>query len=210
MYISRMRFNPRRTATCGIYGMHQDVWRLFADSPNRKRDFIYRQDDNVVFAVSERKPEDDSCSWIIETKDYAPVVSEGEIFSFSLRVNPVVRSRKSGKWQKHDAIQHERKKRLEEGDNADRFLVAQEVVVSWLQKREEQLGLNVASDSVLIENYLFNQKMHKVNGKQGNISFVDVQGICTVTDVTAFQKTLFAGIGSAKAFGCGLLLVRRR
>lgn len=210
MYISRMRFNPRIAATRGIYGMHQDVWRLFADSPDRKRDFIYRQDENVVLAVSERKPEDDFGSWVIETKDYAPIINDGETLSFSLRVNPVVKSRKSGKWQKHDAIQHERKKRLAEGGDADRFLVAQEVIVSWLQKRKEQLGFSVASNSVLIENYLFNQRMHKPNGKQGIISCVDVQGVCTVTNVDALKNTLFSGIGSAKAFGCGLLLVRRR
>ncbi|RYD61629.1 MAG: type I-E CRISPR-associated protein Cas6/Cse3/CasE, partial [Verrucomicrobiaceae bacterium] len=38
---------------------------------------------------------------------------------------------------------------------------------------------------------------------------VDLTGQLTVTDPTAFQAMLLQGLGHAKAFGCGLMVVRR-
>jgi len=40
-------------------------------------------------------------------------------------------------------------------------------------------------------------------------STVDFQGILTVTDPELFRKALYEGLGKSKAFGCGLMLVRR-
>ncbi len=40
-------------------------------------------------------------------------------------------------------------------------------------------------------------------------STLDFEGILTVENTNEFTRMLFAGIGPAKAFGCGLMLVRR-
>jgi CRISPR system Cascade subunit CasE len=40
-------------------------------------------------------------------------------------------------------------------------------------------------------------------------STIDFQGVLNVTDSEKFQAVLFKGIGKAKAFGCGLMLVKR-
>ena len=47
-------------------------------------------------------------------------------------------------------------------------------------------------------------------GKRGRLRFstVDLTGELVVTDAARFATTLASGIGRAKAFGCGLLLVR--
>ena len=47
-------------------------------------------------------------------------------------------------------------------------------------------------------------------GKRGQLRFstVDLSGELVVTDAERFASTLANGIGRAKAFGCGLLLVR--
>jgi len=51
----------------------------------------------------------------------------------------------------------------------------------------------------------------KAGKRDHNISFstVDFSGELLVTNPELFQQALFNGIGHAKAFGCGLLLVRR-
>jgi CRISPR system Cascade subunit CasE len=38
---------------------------------------------------------------------------------------------------------------------------------------------------------------------------VDFEGTIEITDPGIFVEALFTGIGPAKAFGCGLMLVRR-
>lgn len=45
--------------------------------------------------------------------------------------------------------------------------------------------------------------------KTAGFSSVDFEGELQVIDATAFSKALFNGIGPAKGFGCGLMLVRR-
>lgn len=42
-----------------------------------------------------------------------------------------------------------------------------------------------------------------------SLSTVDLSGTLSVTDAERFNRALLAGVGRAKAFGCGRLLVRR-
>ena len=61
------------------------------------------------------------------------------------------------------------------------------------------------------------QTLAKMNGKKvkskarkkTGFSSIDFTGELEVTDVDRFATALFSGIGRAKAFGCGLLLVKR-
>jgi CRISPR system Cascade subunit CasE len=46
-------------------------------------------------------------------------------------------------------------------------------------------------------------------GKKIELSILDFEGKLVVTDPAKFNKALYEGIGPAKSFGCGLLLVRR-
>ncbi|MGH8802246.1 MAG: type I-E CRISPR-associated protein Cas6/Cse3/CasE [Casimicrobiaceae bacterium] len=41
------------------------------------------------------------------------------------------------------------------------------------------------------------------------LSTVDLTGMLEIIDPTPFTRALFGSIGRGKAFGCGLLLVRR-
>jgi CRISPR system Cascade subunit CasE len=45
--------------------------------------------------------------------------------------------------------------------------------------------------------------------RPAGISVVDLAGEIEVTDPSAFLARLPLGFGSAKAFGCGLMLIRR-
>jgi CRISPR system Cascade subunit CasE len=46
-------------------------------------------------------------------------------------------------------------------------------------------------------------------GRTAGFSSVDFEGLIEVTDARLFVNALYQGIGPAKAFGCGLMLVRR-
>jgi len=47
------------------------------------------------------------------------------------------------------------------------------------------------------------------NGEKSGFSSVDFTGELQITDPEKFRQTLFQGMGRSKAFGCGLLMVRR-
>ncbi len=46
-------------------------------------------------------------------------------------------------------------------------------------------------------------------GKQAGFSSVDLTGKLQINDVNGFEQALFNGIGRAKAFGCGLLMIKK-
>ena len=54
------------------YRIHRAVWSLFAKDPEKKRDFLYRQDEKnglpSFYIVSEDVPENNSDLWDIEPK----------------------------------------------------------------------------------------------------------------------------------------------
>ena len=73
--------------------------------------------------------------------------------------------------------------------------------------RVEQRGAKL--ETLRAEGYIQHQNHKKVQSKPIRYSTLDLAGTLTVIDPEMFLRTLYQGIGPAKAFGCGLMLVRR-
>ncbi len=72
------------------------------------------------------------------------------------------------------------------------------------QKSEESLKQRL---KLVVEGY---RQVKFFRGQEWiRISVLDFSGVLRVTNPTLLKETLFSGIGPAKAFGCGLMLVRR-
>jgi len=84
---------------------------------------------------------------------------------------------------------------------------------TWFTGRSERLGFALVRDNFKgrlkfqAEGYQWHALPRK--GKVAGFSSVDFEGVVEVTDGELFAKALFDGIGPAKGFGCGLMLVRR-
>ncbi len=196
------------------YKVHQHIWNLFSDDPDRKRDFLYRmeksRDGYFFYTLSNRPPEDKDGIWKIETKKYDPKVTEGERFVFSLRANPVVTKKDgAGKRKRHDVVM-EAKHRCNNKDFVLREKV-QELGVEWLEKRGEKNGFAVKP--VVAESYCQHRLFKKAKKEEKNdpirFSAIDFSGLLKVTDKEFFLSALYKGIGPAKGFGCGLLMIKR-
>lgn len=87
--------------------------------------------------------------------------------------------------------------------------LVQEAGLEWLQKRAERHGFLVQADAVRVEGYLQHRAFKQGGKKPIRYSTLDFAGLLTIDDAKLFQQALLHGIGPAKAFGCGLLLVRR-
>lgn len=225
MYMSRIRLQPDKTKSKefwqnlgNIYQIHRLIWSMFADTPQRNRDFLYRQEEieglPVFYCVSEREPEDQIGVWQIESKSYEPVLHDGQRLSFVLRVNPIRTKRDAeGKQHRHDVVMNAKTKLKEEGIPRDEWPPDAEIVqdegFEWLTRKGEQYGFAVGEHEVRADGYR-QMRFYKGNGKHGvNISTIDLTGLLTVSDPERFKDALYNGIGPAKSFGCGLLLVRR-
>lgn len=227
MFFSQMKLDRKaalsgrfRDLVTSPYQVHEMIWQLFADHAERKRDFLYRADlsgsESVIYLVSTRKPEYEGNVWEIISKTYNPVLQEGEYLSFLLRVNPVVTKTEPDPERKrirhrHDVVM-DAKRRLVEANSFSPMNMAdlvQQESVRWLSQRGERMGFAVVQGRVTARGY---RRMEFSQGRKKNnisISVVDLEGILKVIDPNLFLKTLGEGVGPAKGFGCGLMMVKR-
>jgi CRISPR system Cascade subunit CasE len=204
----------------GPYSEHQWLWRFFPAPDGTSRDFLFRRQDVGGFprfyVVSSRPPQSQGLAWHIQATDYAPRLQTGQWLRFDLRANPVVTRSQDGKSGRHDVVMDEKRRLLQErglahwkewqgGDKPPLHDLVQKSCLEWLQSRASRLGFEIDEQSLIVDRY------QRHTEKEGRLRFstADFSGILKVTDPAAFEKTLYAGVGHAKAFGCGLLLVRR-
>jgi len=196
----------------GGYRIHQALWRLFGDDPDAERSFLYQQqtDSSVptFLMVSEHPPEDRDGLWRVESKPYRPQLEPGQRLGFSLRVSPIVSRRDtSGRQRRHDVVMDLKRQYPNPQERPAQPDLVQKASWQWLENRHDRLGFAVEQDSFLAEGY----RQHELAkpGHKVRFSTVDLQGVLTVTDPERMLAALYGGIGPAKAFGCGLMLVRR-
>lgn len=198
---------------------HRLVWTLFADSPGRDRDFLWREmDGGSYFLLSARPPEDKHGLFEpVECKIFAPVFTAGDRLRFSLRANATV-ARKvdptSRRGKPCDVVMDVLFK-VPRGERAEaRHEAVQTAGVHWLAGQGQRCGFAVseASDGdgksgVRVVAYRTLRVDHA--GPAARIGVIDVEGQLEVRDPAVFVEALAHGFGRAKAFGCGLMLVQR-
>lgn len=206
--------------TRGAYAEHQWLWRFLPAPPGSPRSFLFRRRDVEglprFYVVSEREPQAPSPHWQVQSKPYAPELVAGDRLAFELRANPVVTTRQAnGKPARHDVVMQEKTRLLKlrglacwsDWSAADRPALPELVQATcsdWLQARCLRLGITLDPATLRVEGY----EQHRGKGGDLRISTVDFRGHLQVTDAEALRQALFTGVGHAKAFGCGLLLVR--
>jgi CRISPR system Cascade subunit CasE len=216
----RERDAAQQRAT-GPYAEHQWLWHFFPAEAGSPRDFLFRRMDidgmPRFYLVSKRPPQTPyGGAWGVQSREYAPSLAVGRVLHFDLRANPVITVSAEGKSTRHDVVMHEKKRLLAERglvhwqelkaqDKPALYELVSDVCGQWLRSRSARLGFEIAEEDLLVGGYAQHSE------KKGSLRFstVDFSGVLKVTDSTAFSNMLLSGVGRAKAFGCGLLLVRK-
>jgi len=202
------------------YSAHRLIWSLFTGDADVKRDFLYRADAPdlrrgaraQLLILSRRAPNPDNSLLDVESKSFEPDLRDGDRLGFMLRAN-ATRTRKTadGKSIRVDVVMDAIHK---SGDRAEaRSKAISEAGQAWLESQGAKSGFRLVADehgerpSVSIDGY--EQWRFPGLGRDGKISTLDFQGVLEVTDPRLFLTKLFDGFGRAKAFGCGLMLIRR-
>ena len=217
MFLSRIQPRPgasRQKAFWDAFGdtyrLHQQLWDLFSDHPDRRRDFLFRlesrADSPKIYTLSHRLPRRDTPLWRVEAKPFRPVLEPGDRLRFALRANPTVKQ--NGK--RRDVVMVARRRLQDDETNHDplppRNVLAQDEGQQWLEARAERWGFQ-PEDSVQVDGY----QLHALPGKgfKARIATCDFAGFLTVVDPDTFRRHLEQGFGPAKGFGCGLMLLAR-
>jgi len=198
---------------------HRVLWLLFQDVPDAARDFLWRDEGRARFMMlSQRPPTDPHGLFEIETRPFEPVLAPGDRLAFVLRANPVVRldqpetrttgkGRMTPKRKKVDVVMHALHKVPSGERAARRDSLVNEQTSAWLAGQGEKYGFRPAGP--IVADAYTQVGIERRRGRAAGISTIDIAGAIEVTDPPAFVGQLARGFGSAKAFGCGLMLIRR-
>lgn len=199
MYLSQLNLKRLdRTAMktlADVYRLHQLVMKGFAAYSSTDR-VLYRvepeeRNGQVTVLVQSLQIPDWSCFTDVNSgvmsarvKDFSTEFKTGDTFDFRLRANPVVT---------RDGKRH--------------GLIRDESLIEWLGKKEKTVGAGFCSIAVIDEGYVTGTKgnQHRMSLKAARF-----EGRLEVVEPTVFQNAFSSGIGTAKAFGFGLLSLVRR
>jgi CRISPR system Cascade subunit CasE len=188
------------------------VWTLFADSEDRRRDFLWREDKSGRFYVlSRRAPEDRHSLFTVETKAFEPVLAPGDRLAFSLRANATV-ARPRGdpkRGGKRDDVVMAALKDVPKEARADRRKeIIQQEGQAWLRRQGEAAGFEFDDSDVAVDGY----EPLTIRGSAKDalrLSILEFEGTLTIRQPEMFLAKLASGFGRGKSFGFGLMLVRR-
>lgn len=238
LYLSRIRLSRRPSAQAlsallsppdagaRLSAHHQLLWAAFSDGPDRQRDFLWREErPGEFFTLSARPPNAMDLFEPHESRPFAPDLSPGDRLAFALRAN-ATRTEKTGglssggkEKKRHidlvmDALHAiPGRAALPEGADSqrapERMARAQEAGRAWLEGQGTRAGFRVIAAEA--EGYRTEVLPGHRGPRKGQPQFgiLDLTGRIEITDPVAFLGQLGQGFGRAKAFGCGLMLIRR-
>ena len=187
---------------------HSLLWSVFADDQDRKRDFLWREErDGSFLVLSARQPRESEIFLPHQVKPFAPVLAAGDQLEFLLRVN-ATRTRRDG--GRVDVVMDEiHRQNVRPGSRAERRMeLAREAGAEWLSRQGSTAGFEPLD--VQLQDYSV-ETLPARDGDRGRPHFgiLDLAGRLEVTDPDRLVERIARGFGRAKAFGCGLMLIRR-
>jgi CRISPR system Cascade subunit CasE len=196
---------------------HKLIWTLFADSPARTRDFLWRDaGDGRFYTLSARPPEDAHELFDVdEPKEFTPELREGDRLRFALRANATVARKAAGARRgKPSDVVMDALFKVPKGFEraAARSNAVQTAGLEWLARQGERSGFAFRKEA---EGQISGTRVTSYHAlrvdpkRQMTIGVLDYEGELEVRDPDAFLDSLRDGFGRAKAFGCGLMMVRR-
>lgn len=178
MYLSKVMLSAIES-----YAQHQAIWQCFPDTPDRKRDHLFRVESqtatqSVVLLQSATEPKSAEKAEVIQTKSFNPVMQEGAFYKFKLIANPTKCLSQS-------------KKVVDIKDPNEQ--------VEWLHRKLSGANVTVTSmDSMLIKS----KKFHTSR-------FVCFEGLLQAIDTDQIRTAIIMGVGRKKHAGAGLLTLAR-
>jgi CRISPR system Cascade subunit CasE len=195
-----------------IGAAHRLVWALFADSPDRRRDFLWRKTGGGNFLIlTSRPPSDPHNLFALEWKQFAPNLRPGQRLGFDLRANPVtsVLLGPHERGKRADVVMHALHSVPSGERAAARGAAIETAGAAWLARQGARAGFSIEADALRIDGYETVRIPRGPGQRPIAHSALEFQGAITVQDPARFLAALPRGFGAAKAFGCGLMLIRR-
>ena len=220
LYLSRLTLNTAASAralmpllnpckpTQAADAHHRLIWSVFSDSHARTRDFIWRYDGSRrFFTLSSRPPVRSELFLPHETKAFEPNLRPGDKLDYVLCAN-ATRSRKqaNGRSQRVDVVM-DLLHGIKSGERAaKRNEMAQEAAQVWMKNQGLRCGFRPINTNA--EGYR-TLELGRRRDRNTTFGILDLSGKIEIAEPASFVNAVSQGFGRAKAWGCGLMLIRR-
>jgi CRISPR system Cascade subunit CasE len=179
------------------YAWHKRIWEAFPNQPEAERNFLTRLDDTgqhfrLLILSQEPPTRPDWCpsdSW--QSKVIEETFFQQSTYQFSLLANPTSKK----------VVRNEDGTRKKNGQRI--ALSKYEDLIEWIERKATQHGFRVELDSLRTVPRPRQQFLKK--GNNGTHTTTEFTGTLHVNDPIIFRQAAVNGIGSAKAFGFGML-----
>lgn len=206
MFISRVEIP--RVLSRNPYEFHRYLWRLFPGEPEESRSdatesrqgFLFRVEENKpgrparLLLQSRRLPECTSELTLIGTREFHPQPLSGQRLAFILTANPIKTIVDAQRESKHN----------KKSEKCRVPLIREEEQREWLTRK-----LANAAEIITVNVQLHPPLYFRKGDRAGKLVTSTFDGVLQVSDPVHLTKLLENGVGPAKGFGCGLLLLRR-
>ena len=206
-YLSRAEIEHATAVRTGLhdnYAWHRAIWKAFPGRPQAKRDFLFRvktvSDGFRLFVLGPTKP---VCpQWCPDSawasKEVSPGFLEHNSYQFDLLANPTKKVTKLGADGKPLK------------NSVRKVLTGQAEQREWLFRKAAASGFTVSTSHGISIDPAGRYSFSKNHGRQETGLHVGIRylGVLEVTDRNAFKEAFTRGIGSAKGFGFGMLLIQ--
>ena len=205
MYLSRVEVSGRLARNpCDV---HRRLWTLFPDQPLESRQdarsarqgFLFRTEEQPAggalraLVQSRWAPVAADGVTVVGCREFDPQPKLGQTLAFLLTANPVKTIMDSERDSKPGKT----------GTKCRVPLVREDEQLSWLTRKLDEAA------EILSPVARGHAPIHfRKGGRPGKVVQVTIEGLLRVRDAGSLLAHLESGIGHAKAFGCGLLLVR--
>lgn len=197
------------------YELHQRLWRAFE---GEARTFLHRADRSasdrrktIVLVQSAAAGDfsrvgDKLAS--VETKERELRLERGDTYRFFLRANPTV-ARKGRSEPRHAALEGEA---FQQARGRRVALLSEEDRVEWMYRKGKLHGFSILKTEGGEPALRISNANMTTWSRRGNVARhdgADFEGLLRIEDPEAIALAIRQGIGSAKAFGFGLLSLAR-
>lgn len=171
------------------YAWHQAIWDAFPGRSNATRDFLFRVDlrgkSYRVLLLSAVKPGATRLFQWRTTVVTAAFLSHAK-YRFELKANPTYRR---------------------SSDHRRLAIFGEEDLKKWIDRKAAAAGFTIIPATLRLTAPQC-ADFREGNQRMGRHGFVNFQGVLEVENRELFTQAFFKGIGSAKGFGYGLLMLQ--
>lgn len=170
------------------YAWHRLIWTAFPGKPDAGRDFLFRvdaQERNFRLLLLSRAAPAPILGLQWQTRTVAPEFLGHDVYRFQIKANPTMRRSAD-------------KRRL--------GIYAESRLADWMRRKASENGFHVVEGSLAVGGPVTETFVR--HGVRGRHVAVDFGGVLEVSDRERFRHAFAHGIGAAKAFGYGLLMLR--